>query len=84
MALRAVVATNAAVFAADLTPILADIRASGRTSLRAVATELSARGIRTRRGSRWGVGNVKGLLLRSDNSRTDEVLGPAYAAALAE
>jgi DNA invertase Pin-like site-specific DNA recombinase len=61
-ALRAAVSANAASFAADLAPVLADIQAAGTTSLRAIAAELTARGIRTRRGGGWGVGNVKGLL----------------------
>lgn len=64
-ALRAAVSANAATFAADLAPVLADIRAAGHISLRAIAAELTARGIRTRRGGQWGVGNVKGLLVRS-------------------
>ena len=42
----------------------ADIRAAGHTSLRAIAAELAARGIRTRRGGKWGVGNVKAVLDR--------------------
>lgn len=49
VALRAAVSANAAAFAADLAPVLADIRAAGHTSLRAIAAELTARGIRTRR-----------------------------------
>jgi hypothetical protein len=49
--LRATVSANAAAFADDLAPVLADIRAAGHTSLRAVATERTARGIRTRRGA---------------------------------
>jgi DNA invertase Pin-like site-specific DNA recombinase len=63
-ALRAAVSENAAAFAADLAPVLADIRAGGHPSLRAIAAELTARGIRTRRGGRWGVGNVNAVLLR--------------------
>jgi DNA invertase Pin-like site-specific DNA recombinase len=63
-ALRAAVSANAAAFAADLAPVLADIRAAGHTSLRAVATELTARGIRTRRGGCWDVGNVRTLFSR--------------------
>ena len=64
VALRAEVATNAAAFAADLVPVLAEIRAAGQMSLREVAAELTARGIRTRRGGAWGVGNVGSLLGR--------------------
>ena len=63
-ALRAVVAANADQFVRDLAPVIADIRAAGHTSLRAIAVELTARGIRTRRGGQWGVGNVTGLLNR--------------------
>jgi DNA invertase Pin-like site-specific DNA recombinase len=62
VALRAAVAANAEAFAADLAPVIADIRANGHTSLRGIAAELTARGIQTRRGGAWGVGNVKGLL----------------------
>ena len=65
-ALRATVTANAETFARDLAPVLADIRARGHTSLRAIAAELTARGIRTRRGGRWGVRNVKGLVGRQE------------------
>ena len=40
------------------------IRAAGHASLRAIAVELTARGIRTRRGGKWGVSNIHGLLRR--------------------
>jgi DNA invertase Pin-like site-specific DNA recombinase len=63
-ALRAAVSANAAAFAADLAPVLADVRAAGNTSLRAIASELTARGIRTRRRGKWSVGNVTCLLRR--------------------
>ena len=51
-ALRAAVSANAAAFAAVLAPVLDDIRAVGHLSLRAIAAELTARGIRTRRGAK--------------------------------
>ncbi|MBL4930188.1 recombinase family protein, partial [Tabrizicola sp. KVB23] len=41
-----------------------DIRASGALSLRAIAAELNARGIRTRRGGQWGVSNAGALIGR--------------------
>lgn len=66
-ALRAAVSANAAAFAADLAPVLTDIRAVGHTLLRAIAAELTAEGIRTRRGGEWNVGNVKLLLFRASN-----------------
>src|SRR3954453_1397740 len=37
----------------DLRPIVEEIKASGRTSLRAIAAELDARGIPAPRGGRW-------------------------------
>jgi DNA invertase Pin-like site-specific DNA recombinase len=37
----------------DLAPILAEIRAAGATTLRAVARELDARGVPAARGGRW-------------------------------
>ena len=69
-ALRAAVSANADVFAADLAAVVEDIRGDGHLSLRGMAAELTARGIRTRRGGVWGVGNVKGLLLKVDVPRT--------------
>ena len=71
VALREVVTANATAFAADLVPVLADIRNAGHLSLRALAAELTLRGIRTRRCGAWGVGNVKGALGRT--SETSEV-----------
>jgi hypothetical protein len=50
-ALRSAVSSNAAAFASDLVPVLADIRADGFTSLRAIASEA------------WGVGNVRVCLI---------------------
>ena len=64
VALRATVAANADNFAGDLSPILRDIRSRGHHSLRAIAAELNARGMRTRRGGRWQVSNVRNLLRR--------------------
>jgi hypothetical protein len=39
--------------AADLAPAIQDIRATGAQSLRAIARELSARGITAPRGGEW-------------------------------
>jgi DNA invertase Pin-like site-specific DNA recombinase len=63
-ALRVAVSANATAFAADLAPVLAEIRATGHTSLRAIAAQLTARGIKTRHCGKWNVGNVKLLLRR--------------------
>lgn len=64
VALRAAVSANAAAYAQDLAQVVADIRASGATSLRAVATELNARGMMTRRGGEWRASNVRNLVRR--------------------
>lgn len=45
--------------AADLAPILAEIRAAGASSLRQVAEALNARGIPTARGGRWSAVQVQ-------------------------
>jgi len=54
LALRAAVSANAKALAADLVPVPADIQASGHTSLRTISAELTARGLRTRRGGALG------------------------------
>ena len=45
-------------------PVLQDIRASGHSSLGAIADDLNARGILTRRGGRWHKSTVINLLDR--------------------
>lgn len=67
-ALHATVIANADRFALDLASVLADVRAAGHLSLRAIAAELTARGIQTRRGGNWNVGNVKALLVRAGHT----------------
>jgi DNA invertase Pin-like site-specific DNA recombinase len=53
-------------FARNVLPIVREIQASGRTSLRAIAAELTRRNVRTARGGAWSAENVRTLLLRSD------------------
>lgn len=55
---------NAERFAADLAATVGDIRASGKTSLPAIAAELNARHIQTRRGGQWHASSVRNLLAR--------------------
>lgn len=62
--LRRSVVSNADAFAQTLTPVLASLRSEGHTTLRAIAEQLNTRGIRTRRGGRWHVSNVRNLLSR--------------------
>ena len=64
VALPAAVIGNADRFAEGLAPVLADIRAEGATSLRAIAAELNRRRMRTRRGGTWSVSNVRNLVGR--------------------
>ena len=67
--LRAAIARNADRHARDLAPVVEDIRAGGATSLRAIAGELNARGMLTRRGGRWHVSTVMNLLDRLGEQR---------------
>jgi hypothetical protein len=52
-------------FARTVLPIIASIERSGITSLRGLAIALNNRGVRTARGGRWQVSNVRNLLLRA-------------------
>lgn len=63
-ALHHTVSRNADTFARELAPVIKAIRAEGRTTLRAIAADLNRRAIRTRRGARWHVSNVRNLLAR--------------------
>jgi DNA invertase Pin-like site-specific DNA recombinase len=60
----AAISRNAERHALDLAPVVEDVRACGATSLRAIAAELNARGMLTRRGGRWHVSTVMNLLER--------------------
>jgi len=67
--LRATVTFNAERHAQDLAPVVADIRSTGATSLRAIAAALNARQMRARRGGVWGVSNVRNLLAGVDSAK---------------
>jgi DNA invertase Pin-like site-specific DNA recombinase len=51
-------------YAANVVPVIEDIRASGVTSLMGIARTLSARGIATRRGGEWTATSVRNVLKR--------------------
>jgi DNA invertase Pin-like site-specific DNA recombinase len=51
-------------FAANVAPIIHQVRSSGVVSLRAVALALNARGVRTARGGRWAATQVGAVLAR--------------------
>jgi DNA invertase Pin-like site-specific DNA recombinase len=52
-------------FAATVLPIIEAIRSSGVTSLRGIAIALNNRGVRTARGGKWQVSNVRNVLARA-------------------
>lgn len=54
----------AASFAANVLPIIRQIRAAGATSYRAIAEALNARGVRTARGGQWRDTTVRNMMLR--------------------
>ncbi len=56
---RAAMAERADRFAADVLPVIEDIRAGGVTSLNGVAEELNRRGVGTPRGGRWRAMTVR-------------------------
>jgi DNA invertase Pin-like site-specific DNA recombinase len=61
-------ATRAAAveFARNVLPVIREIQASGRTSLRAIAAELTARNVRTTRGGTWNAEAVRSVLRRGN------------------
>ncbi|WP_090881360.1 recombinase family protein [Bauldia litoralis] len=61
---RRVQVQEAAAFAANVLPIIESLRASGIMDLRGLAAALNNRGVRTARGGKWHVSNVKNLVHR--------------------
>ena len=57
---------SAQQFAASVLPIIAKLQEAGVTSYRGIAAALNGRGVRTARGGRWQVSNVRNLLARSN------------------
>jgi DNA invertase Pin-like site-specific DNA recombinase len=53
-------------FAANILPVVAEIRRSGVSALASIADALNRRGIRTSRGGEWQVSSVRNLLARSE------------------
>jgi DNA invertase Pin-like site-specific DNA recombinase len=52
-------------FAANVLPVILQVKASGATSLRAVAAALTARGVPTARGGDWNAAQVANVLRRA-------------------
>jgi hypothetical protein len=60
-------ATNRAAadhFAANVLPIVREIRTAGRMSLCEIAATLNARGIRAVRSGQWGASSMRYLLIQ--------------------
>jgi DNA invertase Pin-like site-specific DNA recombinase len=51
-------------FAANVLPVIEDIRRQGAKSLREIAAQLTARGVRTARGGEWSTSAVRNILAR--------------------
>lgn len=64
-------------FAANVVPIIREIRATGATSLRAVAAALKARGVPTARGGQWNATQVMSVLRRENNNNHNDGEGKA-------
>ena len=52
-------------FAGEIIPFIRAIQRAGITSLRGIAAALEARGVRTARGGRWQVSNVRNIIRRA-------------------
>ena len=61
---RRVQVEEAAAFAANVLPIIESLRASGVRDVRGLAAALNNRAVRTARGGRWHVSNVKNIVDR--------------------
>jgi DNA invertase Pin-like site-specific DNA recombinase len=72
---RQTLGTEADRLAANVLPIVLEIRAAGARGLGAIATALNRRGVRTARGGRWHVSTVRNLLLRTASSGAGAILG---------
>jgi hypothetical protein len=57
--------------AADLVPVVEDIRTAGAASLRSIAKELNERGISAPRGGVWSAAQVRAAMARIPASRRE-------------
>src|SRR5262249_22309312 len=62
---RRVQVDEANAFAGKVLPIIESVRSTGVTDLRGIAEALNSRGVRTARGGRWHVSNVKNIIDRA-------------------
>ena len=71
-------------FARATLPFVRALQQAGITSLRGIAAELDARGVRTARGGRWQVSNVRNMLARleaAEGHQGDQTTSPPLPAA---
>jgi DNA invertase Pin-like site-specific DNA recombinase len=68
---------NADRFAANVIPIIKEIRASGVTTLRGVARALNARGVQSARGAPWSPEAVNNILKRATSTQGETRGGKA-------
>jgi DNA invertase Pin-like site-specific DNA recombinase len=61
---RAIQAARADQFAANVLPIIEELRSAGVTTLKGIAAALNTRGVQTARGGRWDPTTVKRILAR--------------------
>ena len=61
---RRTLTADADAFAANVLPIIESLRVAGVTDLRGLASALNSRGVRTARGGRWHVSNVRNIIAR--------------------
>jgi DNA invertase Pin-like site-specific DNA recombinase len=61
---RAVLVARADQFAANVMPIIEELRSAGITTLKGIAAALNARAVQTARGGRWDATTVKRILAR--------------------
>ena len=59
---RAVLVARANARAADMAPVVANIRAAGASSLASIAASLNSRGIPASRGGKWSAVQVARVL----------------------
>src|SRR5688572_30681277 len=59
---RRVLTADAAAFAANVLPIIHSLQSAGVRNLRGLADALNQRGVRTARGGRWHVSNVRNVI----------------------
>lgn len=62
---RAIVTANADQHAANVMPVIEQIKATGATTYRAIAAALNVRGIQTARGGTWAPATVRNIVLRT-------------------